>query len=75
MSLGIECICHCAAISKNLAFETEVGQPPEIAESAQQVLGVIARVQATVRGYVPEGGSLVNELIADRHILIQEEHP
>jgi hypothetical protein len=44
-------------------LETKQNQPPEVAESAQQVPDAI---QAMVRKYVPEGHSLVDELIADR---------
>jgi hypothetical protein len=47
-------------------LETEQNQNPEVAESAQQVPDAIAKIQAMVRRYVPEGHSLVDELIADR---------
>lgn len=48
------------------SLEPKQNQPPAVAESAQQVPDAIAKIQAMVRRYVPEGHSLVDELIADR---------
>ena len=54
-------------------LEPEQHQTPEVAESAQQVPDAIAKIQAIVRRYVPEGHSLVDELIADRRAEAQRE--
>jgi hypothetical protein len=54
-------------------LETEQNQAPEVAESAQQVPDAIAKIQAIFRKYVPEGHSLVDELIADRRAEAERE--
>ena len=54
-------------------LETEQNKTPELAEGTQQVPGPIAKIQAMVRRYVPEGHSLVDELIADRRAEAEHE--
>jgi hypothetical protein len=54
-------------------LEPEQQHPPAVAESARQVPDAIARIQAMVRRYVPEGHSLVDELIADRRAEAERE--
>jgi hypothetical protein len=54
-------------------LELKQNKTPEMAESAQQVPDAIAKIQAMVRKYVPEGHSLVDELIADRRAEAERE--
>ena len=54
-------------------LELGQNQTPEVAKSAQQVPDAIAKIQAMVRRYVPEGHSLVDELIADRRAEAERE--
>jgi hypothetical protein len=63
----------CCYLRKLGLWKRSRTKTPEVAESAQQVPDAIAKIQAMVRRYVPEGHSLVDELIADRRAEAERE--
>jgi hypothetical protein len=55
------------------SIESLLTQALEVDEVERAGRGVIAKIQAMVRRYVPEGKSLVDDLIADRRAEAERE--